>query len=169
MSGPSRRHFSRCVKAARSCSSAFRMPGPDLPPDLAARLTKPGGRCRIPTGTWIGFTISLPDLDVTVLAATHSRIVVDLNRGPEGANLYPGQAETGLCPTESFAGTRSTLAIRRMPRRSANDGRQLLAALPRPRCRRADAIARRGTVCICWMAIPSHGACPGCSMARCRT
>ncbi len=40
----------------------------------------------------------------TMLVATHARTVVDLNRGPGGEKLYPGQAETGICPAESFAG-----------------------------------------------------------------
>ncbi len=75
-----------------------------LPPDVAAGLT-PVGR-DIPDTDWhvdrlYGF---LEALDVTVLTATHSRYVADLNRGPGGEKLYPGQAETGICPTETFAG-----------------------------------------------------------------
>jgi N-formylglutamate amidohydrolase len=41
---------------------------------------------------------------VSWLQATHSRYVVDLNRDPEGVDLYPGQAGTELCPTTDFAG-----------------------------------------------------------------
>jgi len=80
--------------------------GTYLPPDLAARLTQAGRA--VPDTDWHVDRLYdfLSELDVTVLVATHSRIVVDLNRGPEGARLYPGQAETGLCPTESFAGIR---------------------------------------------------------------
>ncbi len=33
-----------------------------------------------------------------------SRTVIDVNRDPRGASLYPGQATTGLCPTETFDG-----------------------------------------------------------------
>ncbi|GMU44817.1 MAG: N-formylglutamate deformylase [Xanthomonadales bacterium] len=33
-----------------------------------------------------------------------SRYVVDLNRPPDGAALYPGRRETGLCPTQMFEG-----------------------------------------------------------------
>lgn len=44
----------------------------------------------------------LEELDVTVLAATHSRYVVDLNRDPSGTSLYPGQNVTELCPTTTF-------------------------------------------------------------------
>jgi N-formylglutamate deformylase len=78
--------------------------GTYLPPDIAAALT-PIGRA-IPDTDWhvdrlYGF---LAEMDVTVLTATHSRYVVDLNRSPAGGKLYPGQAETGICPTETFAG-----------------------------------------------------------------
>ncbi len=43
-------------------------------------------------------------LGASLLIATHSRTVVDLNRNPEGGRLYPGQHETTVCPTETFAG-----------------------------------------------------------------
>jgi N-formylglutamate deformylase len=46
----------------------------------------------------------LDDLGASVIAATQSRYVVDLNRPPDGASLYPGQATTGLCPTDTFDG-----------------------------------------------------------------
>jgi len=42
------------------------------------------------------------DSNVTLLAATHSRYVVDLNRDPSGAALYPGADNTELCPTRTF-------------------------------------------------------------------
>ena len=40
----------------------------------------------------------------TVLRARWSRYVVDLNRDPSGASLYPGARTTGLCATETFEG-----------------------------------------------------------------
>lgn len=43
-------------------------------------------------------------LGATVLGATVSRYVIDLNRPPDGHSLYPGQTSTGLCPTETFRG-----------------------------------------------------------------
>jgi N-formylglutamate deformylase len=46
------------------------------------------------------------DLGASVLRATHSRYVVDLNRPPDGAPLYPGRRETALCPLETFDGER---------------------------------------------------------------
>jgi N-formylglutamate deformylase len=39
-----------------------------------------------------------------MIVATHSRYVVDLNRPPDGAALYPGMENTGLCPVHSFEG-----------------------------------------------------------------
>ncbi|NMM80693.1 N-formylglutamate deformylase [Acidovorax sp. SRB_14] len=45
------------------------------------------------------------ELGASVLVATHSRYVVDLNRPPDGASLYPGQSVTGLCPVDTFANT----------------------------------------------------------------
>jgi N-formylglutamate deformylase len=77
--------------------------GTYVPPDLAARLTP--------------VALAGPDTDwhvdklyafaraagATLLTATHSRIVVDLNRDPTGAALYPGADNTELCPTRTFA------------------------------------------------------------------
>ena len=44
------------------------------------------------------------DLGAGVLAATHSRYVIDLNRPADDQPLYPGAAGTGLCPATTFAG-----------------------------------------------------------------
>ena len=46
----------------------------------------------------------LDDFGASVIAATHSRYVIDLNRPPDGASLYPGKATTELCPTGTFDG-----------------------------------------------------------------
>lgn len=42
--------------------------------------------------------------DATMIWTDVSRSVIDCNRDPSGASLYPGQATTGLCPTETFDG-----------------------------------------------------------------
>jgi formiminoglutamase len=44
------------------------------------------------------------DLGATTIATRVSRSVIDLNRDPSGASLYPGQATTELCPTTTFDG-----------------------------------------------------------------
>ena len=44
------------------------------------------------------------DLGVTTVATTISRSVIDCNRDPSGASLYPGAATTELVPTTTFDG-----------------------------------------------------------------
>jgi N-formylglutamate deformylase len=43
-------------------------------------------------------------LGVTTIRTNLSRTVIDVNRDPSGASLYPGQATTELCPTTTFDG-----------------------------------------------------------------
>ena len=47
-----------------------------------------------------------PGCGATVIRTAVSRTVVDVNRDPSGASLYPGQATTELCPTTTFDGDR---------------------------------------------------------------
>ncbi len=44
------------------------------------------------------------ELGATVVHTAVSRTVIDVNRDPTGASLYPGQATTELCPTTTFDG-----------------------------------------------------------------
>ena len=46
------------------------------------------------------------DLDATTVSTVVSRAVIDVNRDPSGASLYPGMATTELCPTATFDGER---------------------------------------------------------------
>lgn len=46
----------------------------------------------------------LPELGVTVIHATVSRLVVDLNRAPQPLSLYPGRVETAVVPQTTFWG-----------------------------------------------------------------
>ena len=43
-------------------------------------------------------------LGATVVRTNLSRSIIDVNRDPSGASLYPGQATTELCPTTTFDG-----------------------------------------------------------------
>jgi formiminoglutamase len=45
-----------------------------------------------------------PALGATTVRTAISRSVIDVNRDPSGASLYPGQATTELCPTTDFDG-----------------------------------------------------------------
>lgn len=76
-----------------------------MPPGYAERLASDAMRT-LPMTDWhlpLLFDF-LPALGVTVIAATVSRFVIDLNRPPAGEALYPGRFETGLVPLESFDG-----------------------------------------------------------------
>ena len=44
----------------------------------------------------------LRPLDATVIVANLSRYVIDVNRPPDGTNLYPGRDTPKLCPTDTF-------------------------------------------------------------------
>ena len=50
--------------------------------------------------------------DATLLRTQLSRSIIDVNRDPSGASLYPGQATTELCPTTTFDGEPLYLAGR---------------------------------------------------------
>jgi len=80
--------------------------GRELPLDLLDRIT-PAGR-EIPDTDW--HVARLYDfankLGASMLVARYSRYVVDLNRPADDRSLYPGQAATGLCPEQTFAGDR---------------------------------------------------------------
>ncbi len=64
----------------------------------------PGSRARTPTGASTNSTISSRRSDATLVRTTLSRSIIDVNRDPSGASLYPGQATTELCPTTTFDG-----------------------------------------------------------------
>ncbi len=78
--------------------------GTALPPELAARMTDAARR--VPDTDWHVSRLYAfaRELGASTLVPIHSRYVVDLNRAPDGAVLYPGKHETGLCPTVTFAG-----------------------------------------------------------------
>lgn len=76
--------------------------GEYIPAELAAGMTD--AALRIPDTDWHLEQLYdfLDALGVSILTATHSRYVIDLNRPQDNANLYPGQDTTGLCPIDTF-------------------------------------------------------------------
>jgi len=78
--------------------------GTFVPDDIAARLT-PQAR-QVPDTDWhiARLYAFAKQLGASVLVPTHSRYVIDLNRGEDDVSLYPGQNTTGLCPTVRFSG-----------------------------------------------------------------
>ena len=77
--------------------------GRHLPDALALRVTAQARA--LPDTDWHVDALYrfAPATGATLLVATHSRYVVDLNRDPSGVALYPGADNTELCPTRTFA------------------------------------------------------------------
>jgi N-formylglutamate deformylase len=76
--------------------------GTQIPDDIAATMN-PIAR-EVDDTDWhlerlYGFAA---DMGASILAPFNSRYVIDLNRPPNGANLYPGRDTTGLCPVDTF-------------------------------------------------------------------
>jgi N-formylglutamate deformylase len=81
---------------------SFPHSGTDLPADLEPRLVSTW-LARKDADHWVDVLYDFAhEMGATTLRTSMSRTVVDVNRDPSGASLYPGQATTGLCPLETF-------------------------------------------------------------------
>lgn len=78
--------------------------GVELPAGLASRMT-PRGIALVDTDWHIPRLYDVAPPGVTTVCNRVSRYAIDVNRSPDGASLYPGQATTGLCPTTLFDGS----------------------------------------------------------------
>ena len=78
--------------------------GSEIPVEIAAAM-EPAAQ-RSPDSDWQVSRLYdfARELGAHVLRPRWSRYVVDLNRPSDGAALYPGRRETGLCPTVMFSG-----------------------------------------------------------------
>ncbi|WP_448565061.1 N-formylglutamate deformylase [Thalassotalea ganghwensis] len=76
--------------------------GQDIPKEIAAKMTDYAKQ--VPDTDW--YKDKLYDfakaLGAYLIIPHYSRYVVDLNRDPDGVNLYPGANSTELCPTTAF-------------------------------------------------------------------
>jgi len=78
--------------------------GTDLPPEFEDAFVSPW-LARKDADWWVHRLYAFArDCGATTVRTTISRSVIDCNRDPSGASLYPGQITTGLCPTETFDG-----------------------------------------------------------------
>ncbi|MFP3534595.1 N-formylglutamate amidohydrolase, partial [Burkholderia sp. SIMBA_042] len=76
--------------------------GTQIPADIAATMTPVAQRtddCDWHLDRLYAFA---KRMGASILAPTYARYVIDLNRPPDGANLYPGQDTTGLLPVDTF-------------------------------------------------------------------
>lgn len=78
--------------------------GTQIPPELEARLVS-AWLSRRDADWWVDRLYDFgTELGATIIRTELSRTVIDVNRDPSGASLYPGQATTELCPTTTFDG-----------------------------------------------------------------
>jgi len=78
--------------------------GSEIPPAIEARLSSPWlGRKDADHWVHTLYAFAL-GLGATTVRTAISRTVIDVNRDPSGASLYPGQFTTELCPLLSFDG-----------------------------------------------------------------
>jgi N-formylglutamate deformylase len=80
--------------------------GTEIPPDQHSRYQS---RALASEDTdWHLETVYAPiagELGASLLVPRYSRYLIDLNRGPEDAPMYPGVNNTELCPTRFFDGS----------------------------------------------------------------
>ncbi|NOT40681.1 MAG: N-formylglutamate deformylase [Alphaproteobacteria bacterium] len=83
---------------------SFPHSGTYVPPEIAARLTPVA--LDLPDTDWLVPKLYpfLHAMGASIIEATHSRYVVDLNRPPDDKELYAGQKKTGLVPMDTFKG-----------------------------------------------------------------
>ena len=78
--------------------------GTEIPPEIEAQLTSPW-LARKDADWWVDRLYAFAEgMGATIVRTAISRTVIDVNRDPSGASLYPGQATTELCPTTTFDG-----------------------------------------------------------------
>lgn len=89
-------------KAETPLILAFPHGGTEIPDELSAAFRSRWWAIR--DADWHIRQLYAGLADATMIWTDISRSVIDCNRDPSGASLYPGQATTGLCPLETFDG-----------------------------------------------------------------
>lgn len=83
---------------------SFPHTGTELPSGVEPHLASPW-LARKDADWWVHRLYDMArELGATTVRTAISRTVIDVNRDPSGASLYPGQATTGLCPLTTFDG-----------------------------------------------------------------
>ncbi len=83
---------------------SFPHTGTDIPQAIEARVTSVW-LARKDADWWVHRLYDFArELGATTVRTSISRTVIDVNRDPSGASLYPGQATTELCPLSTFDG-----------------------------------------------------------------
>src|ERR1700761_6773330 len=76
--------------------------GTNIPADIAATMTPIAQRTEDCDWHLDRLYAFARELGASFLMPSNARYVIDLNRPPDGENLYPGQDTTGLLPVDTF-------------------------------------------------------------------
>ena len=76
--------------------------GEEIPADIAAVMTAKGHEIADTDWYMDRLYAFAKQLGAFILIPKYNRYVIDLNRDPEGVDLYPGANNTELCPTTAF-------------------------------------------------------------------
>jgi formiminoglutamase len=83
---------------------SFPHTGTEIPDRMESLMVSPW-LARKDTDFWVDVLYDFAhEMGATTIRTALSRSVIDVNRDPSGASLYPGQTTTGLCPMETFDG-----------------------------------------------------------------
>jgi N-formylglutamate deformylase len=96
--------FVHIVQGEAPLIVAFPHGGTHIPAEIETQFVS-SWRARMDTDWWIDRLYEFaPSMGATTVRTSIARAVIDVNRDPSGASLYPGQATTELCPTTTFDG-----------------------------------------------------------------
>jgi formiminoglutamase len=83
---------------------SFPHTGTEIPAEIEANLVSPW-LARKDADYWVDVLYDFAhEMGATTIRTSMSRTVIDMNRDPSGATLYPGQLTTPLCPLDCFDG-----------------------------------------------------------------
>ena len=83
---------------------SFPHTGTEIPSEIERRLASRWLALK-DTDWWVDRLYAMArELDATTVRTSLSRTVIDANRDPSGASLYPGRVTTELCPLATFDG-----------------------------------------------------------------
>ena len=171
MNAPERREWLSVHHGDAPLVVSFPHTGTEIPEKIESQLVSPW-LARKDTDFWVDVLYDFAhELGATTIRTALSRTVIDVNRDPSGASLYPGQTTTGLCPHGNLR-RRAAVQIRQ---RAGTGGSRCGVApsisIPITRCWHSSwsANARTSAAWCSTTRIRSARACRGCSKASCRS
>lgn len=104
MSAPGQHPWLKIARGEAPLVVSIPHAGTDIPEPFGRGLVSPW-LARVDADWWLPQLYDFAStLGASVIRTDVSRTIIDVNRDPSGASLYPGQATTELCPVTTFDG-----------------------------------------------------------------